>query len=505
MKQTPPGPGPGAITGIIMADTSIIQVEAALIGEDYTMAGPSEIILSGGLIEAIRPMQAASDVPRLLAIPALADAHNHARPLSSTSFGCGSKPLETWLPQLAVMPSVDPYSAAAASFARSLRGGVTSIMVHLTRPMGLTPLAKEAREIARAAHDVGVSIGFAIAMRDRNPLIYGDHCAVLEGLEPSERELAMQTWLRPLPSIEKQMALVDAVAHAVSDMPGHIDVQYGPTGVQWCSEELLEAIAIASERTGRRIHMHLLETRPQRVWADGAYPDGIVPFLDQIGLLSPRLTLAHCVWARPDELQLIGAAGARIAVNVSSNLHLYSGIAPVPDMLAAGVAVAMGLDGCAFDEDDDALREMRLFHLLNHAPGFGERGSGDTGLTRQAALRAACIVGRAGLGLGPGGVLAAGLPADILLLDLAALDRDALMPVDPTDYLFARAGQAHIVEAYSKGRKVLSGGVVLGVDLPALETSLRAAYRAGLPAKAPLVAAWPKIEAAIGSFYRGCC
>ncbi|MEM5470598.1 amidohydrolase family protein [Hoeflea sp. AS60] len=489
-----------------MADTTIIQVEAALVGEDYALTGPSEIVISGGLIEAVRPLSAPTmDGPRLLAIPALSDAHNHARPLSSTSFGCGGKPLETWLPQLAVMPSVDPYTAAAASFARSLRGGVTSIMVHLTRAMGLTPLTEEAREIARAAHDVGVSIGFAISMRDRNPLIYGDHAEVLNGLDPSERDLVIHTWLRPLPLVGEQMALVDAVANAVSDMPGHIDVQYGPTGVQWCSEELLEAIARGSEQTGRRIHMHLLETRPQRVWADSAYPDGIVSFLDKIGLLSPRLTLAHCVWAQPDELALIAAAGARIAVNASSNLHLYSGIAPVPAMLAAGVSVAMGLDGCALDEDDDALREMRLFHLLNHAPGFGDGGSGDSGLTRQTALRAACSVGRAGLGLGKGGVLAAGLPADILLLDMVALDRDALMPVDPTDYLFARAGQAHIVEAYSKGQQVLAGGTVLGVDLPALETSLRAAYRAGLPAKAPLVAAWPKIEAAIGSFYRGCC
>ena len=489
-----------------MADTTIIQVEAALAGEDYARTGPSEIVLSGGLIEAIRPVSATTmDGPRLLAIPALADAHNHARPLSTTSFGCGGKPLETWLPQLAVMPSVDPYTAAAASFARSVRGGVTSIMVHLTRPMGLTSLTEEAREISRAAQDVGVSIGFAISMRDRNPLIYGDHTKILNGLDASERDLVTQTWLRPLPSISEQMALVNSVAEAVSDMPGHIDVQYGPTGVQWCSEELLEAIAKASEQTGRRIHMHLLETRPQRVWADGAYPDGVVSFLDRIGLMSPRLTLAHCVWARPDELALIAAAGARIAVNASSNLHLYSGIAPVPAMLAAGVSVAMGLDGCALDEDDDALREMRLFHLLNHAPGFGGSETGDNGLTRQTALRAACSVGRAGLGLGSGGVLATGLPADILLLDLAALDRDALMPVDPTDYLFARAGQAHIVEAYSKGRKVLSGGTVLGVDLPALETILRAAYRDGLPERATLVATWPKIEAAIGSFYRGCC
>lgn len=484
-----------------MADTTIIQVEAALVGEDYAVTGPSEIVLSGGLIEVIRPVSATTmDGPHLLAIPALADAHNHARPLSTTSFGCGGKPLETWLPQLAVMPSVDPYTAAAASFARSLRGGVTSIMVHLTRPMGLTSLTEEAREIARAAQDVGVSIGFAISMRDRNPLIYGDHAEILNGLDPSERDLVTQTWLRPLPSVSEQMALVDAVADAVSDLPGHVDVQYGPTGVQWCSGELLQAIAAASARTGRRIHMHLLETKPQRVWADGAYPDGIVSFLDQIGLLSPRLTLAHCVWARPDELALIAAAGARIAVNVSSNLHLYSGIAPVPAMLAAGVSVAMGLDGCALDEDDDALREMRLFHLLNHAAGFDDGGG-----TRQTALRAACSAGRAGLGLGPGGVLAVGLPADILLLDLATLDRDALIRVDPTDYLFARAGQAHIVEAYAKGRKVLSNGTVLGVDLPALETGLRAAYRAGLPAKERLVAAWPKIEAAMGSFYRGCC
>jgi|TARA_B110000503_G_scaffold142860_1_gene241310 cytosine/adenosine deaminase-related metal-dependent hydrolase len=484
-----------------MQEITTIAVENALVGEDYALSGPSEIILSGGRIAAIRPLQSLPDGPRLLAIPALADAHNHARPLSSTSFGCGDKPLETWLLQLAVMPSVDAYSAAAASFARSLRGGVTSVMVHLTRPMGLMSLPDEAREIARAAHDVGVSIGFAIAMRDRNPLVYGDHAMVLEGLDAADRALVQQIWLAQLPSIETQMALVDAVASAVSDLPGHIDVQYGPTGVQWCTDAFLEAIAKASAQTGRRVHMHLLETKPQRVWADGAYPDGIVARLNEIGLLSSRLTLAHCVWARPDELAQIGREGARIAVNASSNLHLHSGIASVPEMMAQGVSVAMGLDGCAFDEDDDALRELRLFHLLNHGPGFDDDG----GLTRQTALHAACVTGRAGLGLGTGGVLAKGMPADIVLLDLNALDRDAVMPVDPRDYIFARAAQTHIVAAYANGRKVLAHGTVLGVDLPALETQLRTAYRVGLSEKAQIKAHWPKIEAAIATFYQGCC
>ena len=475
-----------------------LDVDGALLGPNYDSAGPSRITLEDGRITAILPLDQAPGTG-LLAMPPLTDAHNHARPLSSTSFGGGLKPLETWLPGLAVMPSVDPYLAASASFGRSLQGGAGAVMVHLTRPMGGMSLAEEAREIARAASDVGISIGFAIAMRDRNPLIYGDAATVLEGLTPEARALAEATWLAPLPSIETQLALVDEVASALADQP-HVDVQYGPTGVQWCSEALLSGIAERSAETGRRIHMHLLETQPQRVWADVEYPGGIVPMLDSLGFLSDRLTLAHCVWATPQELDVIAARKARIAVNVSSNLHLFSGIAPVPDMIAAGIPVAMGLDGCALDEDDDGLRELRLFHLLNHGRGFS-----DAGLTPSTALKAACATARAGLGLGPGGVLDVGMPADVMLLDLAALDRDALMPVDPRDYLFTRAAKTHIAALYLGGKQVLDRGRVLGIDLDATHDTLRAAFRDGLPAKSALIDAWPEIEAAIGTHYRGCC
>src|SRR4029077_17775969 len=110
--------------------------------------------------------------------------------------------------------------------------------------------------------------------------------------------------------------------------------------------------------------MHLLETSTQRAWLDANYAGGILKFLDGIGFLSPRLTLAHCTWARPDELELIAERGATISVNTSSNLHLRSGIAPLKEMVKRGCRVALGLDGSAFDEDDDALREMRLGHLL---------------------------------------------------------------------------------------------------------------------------------------------
>src|SRR3954467_9575190 len=78
---------------------------------------------------------------RLLAMPAMANAHDHARPLSPTSFGGAGKPLESWILSLAAMPSVDPYLAACAAFGRAARGGCASVMAHCTRLQGPMPAA----------------------------------------------------------------------------------------------------------------------------------------------------------------------------------------------------------------------------------------------------------------------------------------------------------------------------------------------------------------------------
>ena len=479
----------------------VLPCHAALTGPEYQTSGPVALTLEGGIIAGIAPLDGPPAGPRTLVMPGIADAHNHARPLSTTSFGSGFKPLETWLPSLAIMPSVDPYLAALCSLGRSAAGGCTSVMVHLTRPMGLTDIATEAREIARAAKAVGVSIGFALSMRDRNPLTYRDAGALLADLPADVRAWTEATWLGPLPSIASQMEAIDAIAKALADQP-HVDVQYGPAGVQWCSDALLEAVAEASARTGRRVHMHLLETLPQRAWADEAYPDGMVRFLDAIGFLSDRLTLAHAVHARPDELALIAARGARISVNPSSNLHLASGIAPAAGMLAAGVDLALGLDGCAFDEDDDALREMRLLRHLNQGWAYAQ------GLSRADVLRAVCATSRKGLGLPPGGVIAEGMPADLLVLDLDALDRDAVLPVDPLDYLFTRASKAHLVEVIAGGSTIARNGTPVGVDLEAAHAELRAQYRARLAGAEAFRARWAALEPHLDAHYRaykGCC
>jgi cytosine/adenosine deaminase-related metal-dependent hydrolase len=467
---------------------------------DAPAAGAHAIRIDGDRIVAVEP--AKPPARRLLALPALTNAHDHARVTSTTAYGGAGKPLETWIAYLALLPSIDPYLASAVSLSRSALGGAAAIMVHYTRAQGLTDLPTEVAEVARAARDVGVRVGFAVAMRNRNPLVYGPSEPVLAALSPQARTEVEKRYLKAPLSVQQQLALVDAVAKAAANPM--FDVQYGPQAVQWCTHELLEAIADASKRTGRRIHMHLLETGTQRAWLDANYPGGILKFLDSIGFLSPRLTLAHCTWARPDELELIAARGATISVNTSSNLHLRSGIAPLKEMVKRGCRVALGLDGSTLDEDDDALREMRLAHFLHQGWAF------TTDVSRSAMLRMAFQNGRLSVtNTDDGGALAPGMPADILVLDWDAVDHERVRPdLDPQDMLFARSTMRHIHELIVAGRPVVRDGQVLNVDYPMMRDEMLARLRADMGQNAGLASAIGELERAIAAHYMSqppCC
>ena len=475
------------------------------------------IQIAHGRIQDIVPQPQWDAACNKLVLPALSNAHDHARTFRSASLGAFEQPLESWLPFLGVVPGVDPYVSAATCFARAARHGVARLMVHYTRVQGLSPYVDEAQAVARAARDVGVHIGFAIALRDRQGIAYSSDDVALNALRPDIRAMVAQR-LGTHASLDpaRQLELVEEVAAMVTQggYGSHVTVQYGPTGVQWCSSGLLEAIAQASSDTGRPVHMHLLETRYQREWADHTYPRGIVPYLDAIGLLSPRLTLAHCTWARPEELALLAERGVTIAVNTSSNLGLKSGVAPVAEMLRAGCRVAMGLDGMALDEDDDAFRELRLAYALHRGWGY------DVTMTRAQLWSFAAVHGRSvvsGTGehaQGLGGRIVKGASADLVVLDFDALDDDAFFAdIDPLDLVLARAKGSHIEQVIIDGRPIVHRGKVLTIDGPALHAELRAQLRSRLGIQAEL-GPWREAVAALaedlGPFYRsrgylGCC
>jgi cytosine/adenosine deaminase-related metal-dependent hydrolase len=465
-----------------------------VVGTRRALTGAQAITISGDSFASIEPT-ATPATDRFLAMPALANAHDHGRAVSTSVIGGDAKPLESWLPYFALFPSVDPYLAAAVNFGNGALGGTGTIMVHYTRAQGLTDLPTEAADIARAARDVGVRVGFAVSMKDRNPLVYHGSEALLAALPPEARTEVGRRLIYKVLTPGDYMKLIDDVA-AAADGPG-FNVQYGPNGVQWCSDALLRAVAEASHRTGRRVHMHLLETKYQRQWADANYPGGVVRMLDEIGLLSPRLTLAHCVWANPDELALLAERGVTISVNTSSNLHLYSGIAPRKTMIERNCTVALGIDGKAFDDDDDALRELRLAYYIHAGTGF------DRAISREQAIQTAVGNGRfAVTNVKDSGLIEAGAAADMLLLDWAALNNEALREdINPLDLLFSRATARHLREVIVGGRTIVRDGRVLGVDLPAIRQEVLSRMRSGITENAALISALSTLDDAIAHHY----
>ena len=447
----------------------------------------SNVVLrhDNGIIASISEGASPPTGPRSLVLPAFVNAHDHARPTAS-SFGAIGMPLESWILRSALGTPVDPYLTAASALARSARAGCAAMMIHYTRPSGVMPLLDEAQAIARAASDVGIRIAFALAVRDQNPIVYGDGEPVLSELGADDRKTVEELFVRAPMSPKAYIELTDAIAAAISGPK--VDVQLGPAGVQWCSKPLLEAVAENSALTGRRIHMHLLETVYQRAWADAHFPNGIVRYLRDIGFLSERLTLAHCIHARPDEIEMIAASGARIVTNFSSNMHLRSGLAPIAAAHKCGCAIAVGVDGLALDEDDDVLREMRLVQMMHGGLGFARTW------TCSEFLGLAIANGRKATGAPGNGALVSGAPADFVTLDLDRLDRDQIMPVDAIDLLFARGNASLLREVVVDGRLVVSEGRCTGVDLPAIEQELRGIYRANAGKLSGLQRAWPSLS-----------
>lgn len=425
--------------------------------------GPAQrdmaVRIADGVIAGIEPGPA-NDV---LAMPALINAHDHGYGLRPMAFGAVDDALEPWIAGLRARPVAEPYLEAAVAFARMAQAGIGAT-VHCHNSHNADKLVEEAAAVARAAADVGIRVGFSCPIIDRNPWVYGGIDAIRGRYSDSEWT-AVKDWQPRYAPAEEQLARVDAVAAAHHG--DTFNVQYGPVGAQWCQDDTLAMIADASARTGRRVHMHLLETQRQRAWTDATYANGIVAHLDDIGFLSPRLTVAHGVWLSPDECDLLAERGVTVAINTASNLRLRSGLAPVKALHDAGGRFGIGLDGSAIDDDQDLLRDLRLSWLMHGGTGI------DPAVPMAAFLRAAfsdaglAIDGTAGAGLVPGA------RADVLCLDYGAMTRDIIGDsADVADVVMTRARAQYVQTLIVGGRTLVADGALVSVDLAEMEAEL---------------------------------
>ena len=210
-------------------------------------------------------------------------------------------------------------------------------------------------------------------------------------------------------SIDDSLAL-QRQWHNTSD--GRIRAAFAPRFAISCSRELLEAVASLSLRDLTLVHTHASEQREEVdiVRRDSGFSN--IEYLQKVGLTSPRLNAAHCVWVEPHEQEILAAADVKVTHCPGSNMKLGSGIAPVPDMLDRGICVSLGSDAAACNNHLDMFGEMRLAALLQSVR------LGPGALPARQALTMATRNGARALGLEDEiGSIETGKRADLILID----------------------------------------------------------------------------------------
>ena len=174
--------------------------------------------------------------------------------------------------------------------------------------------------------------------------------------------------------------------------------------------ELMRATAELAERLDVRLHTHLAEDPDEDSFAAASFGMRTIEHFEQVGWLTDRSWVAHCIYPDPAEVARLGAAGVGVAHCPSSNMLIGGGgMAPVAELRAAGAPVGLGCDGSASTDHASLWLEARGALLL------GRQRKGATGMTARDALEIATRGSAACLGrLGELGVLAPGAVADVV-------------------------------------------------------------------------------------------
>ena len=409
----------------------------------------------------------------LVALPAMVNAHDHGYGLRPLALGGADDALECWIASLTGRPTIDAGLEAAVAFGRMAQAGIGAT-VHCHNSLAADRLADEAAEVARAAADIGIRVAFSCPVLDRNAFAYGDQRALLPDLDPVDQARLTTSLSRTDPA-DHLVDQVEGIAAAFESE--RFRVQYGPIGPQWCEDATLERIARASADHDRRVHMHLLESPRQREWLDFTYPQGILRHLDDIGLLSPRLAVAHGVQLTEAECALLAERGVTVAVNTSSNLRLRSGIAPLSHFVDTGLRFGFGLDGGAHDDEQDYFRDLRLAWRLHN--GTALTPTLPPARLFEAALRDGCRIID---GSEDYGTIRPGARVDLVALDYGAMSADFLVESDDeVDVLLTRATAGHVRHLVVDGHDVVRDGHLANFDLGEMEAELMARARAEAP------------------------
>jgi 5-methylthioadenosine/S-adenosylhomocysteine deaminase len=234
-----------------------------------------------------------------------------------------------------------------------------------------------------------------------------------------------------------------------------------------CSTRTLTTIKETASRIGVPFQTHLSETREEVEIIRGRFGKSPVEYLDSIGVLDGRTVAVHCNWMEEGELDLLAERGVKVSHNPESNLKLAAGMAPVPKMLRRGIAVGLGTDGCASNNDLDLFGEIATAAKIHKLTEMDP-----TAMDAATVLRLATIGGAEVLGLEREiGSVEAGKRADLILLDLQKPHFTPLFNL--ASHLVYAARGSDVTTSVIGGKIVMRDRRLLTIDLPAAMEEVR--------------------------------
>jgi 5-methylthioadenosine/S-adenosylhomocysteine deaminase len=226
-----------------------------------------------------------------------------------------------------------------------------------------------------------------------------------------------------------------------------------------CAPELLLRAKALSAEFRVPLIMHLAETRTEADQILERYGVSPVEHLRRLGLLDEQFIAVHCVVLSEADRETLAAKGVKVVHCPESHMKLASGVAPVVDLLSRGIAMGLGTDGCASNNNLDLFQEMdsaAKLHKVHHLD--------PTVMDACTVFRMATRDGARVLGLESRvGSLEKGKKADVIILDL---DQPHLIPLyNIYSQLVYAARGADVTRVIINGRTVMKDRKLLTLDL----------------------------------------
>jgi 5-methylthioadenosine/S-adenosylhomocysteine deaminase len=398
-----------------------ILIRDALIADAGARRGTKgDILIKDGMIVEIGAGLAAPedaeiiDASGMLVHPGLINAHTHGH--GGLARGQGDR----WT--LELLLAAGPWISGG----RSLRdkklttqiGAAEMVLKGCTSAYDLyyefpTPSVDGMDAVAEAYAEVGMRAVIAPMVADHS---FYEAIPGLRDALPDDLRLKVDT-LRMGPG-DRTIAAIGTILERWRWSSHDIRPAVAPTIPIHCSDNFMCGCAKLARQHGVAMHSHVGESKVQAVVGKERYGKTLVAHLDALGLIDENFTAAHAVWLDDDDFRIMAGRGASLAHNAGSNMRLGNGHFRLRRALDLGVNVGIGTDGASCSDNQNMYEAMRYASMVSKNQGPDPRNWAAV----EEIYHAATVGSAQALGLSQAGRLAPGYKADIVFVDLAAIN-----------------------------------------------------------------------------------